>query len=123
VATGVILFALATAALALLHQFTLISIAMLIGGVAWMTAMSTFNVCAQMAPPAWLRARALAYYLLVFQGAMAIGSGTWGAIAGRTSVRTSLLFAAAMTAAGVFAATRLPLASETLEDESVVIED
>ncbi len=123
VATGVTLFALATVALAVLHQFTLISIAMLIGGVAWMTTMSTFNVCAQIAPPAWLRARALAYYLLVFQGAMAIGSGTWGAIAGRTSVRTSLLFAAAMIAAGVFAATRLPLASALLEHESVVIED
>jgi len=88
-----------------------------------MTVMSTFNVCAQMAPPAWLRARALAYYLLVFQGSIAIGSGTWGAIAGRVGVRGSLLFAAAMIAAGVFAIGRLPLSPEILEEasESVVI--
>ncbi len=123
VATGAILFALATVALAVLQQFALIAIAMLIGGVAWMTVMSTFNVCAQMAPPAWLRARALAYYLLVFQGSMAIGSGTWGALAGRTTVRASLLFAAAMIAAGVFAALRLPLSERVAQEESVVIED
>jgi MFS family permease len=121
IATGVIVFASATAALALLHQFPLVAAAMLIGGVAWMTVMSTFNVSAQMVPPAWLRARALAYYLLVFQGSMAIGSGTWGAIAGRAGVRVSLLFAAAMTAAGVFAIGRLPLSPEIVEPESVVI--
>jgi MFS family permease len=115
--TGVIVFALATAALALLHSFALVGVAMLIGGVAWMTVMSTFNVCAQMAPPRWLRARALAYYLLVFQGAMAIGSGTWGAIAGRIGVRSSLLLAAAMTAGGVFTIGRLPLLFEIAEPE------
>jgi hypothetical protein len=57
---------------------------MLLGGVAWMTVMSTFNVCAQVEPPAWVRARALSYYLLVFQGALAVGSGAWGALADRS---------------------------------------
>jgi MFS family permease len=122
--TGVVVFAMATAALALLHQFLLVSLAMLIGGVAWMTVMSTFNVCAQMAPPRWLRARALAYYLLVFQGSMAIGSGVWGAIAGRIGVRSSLLLAAAMIAAGVFTIDRLPLLPEVLNpSESVFVEE
>lgn len=120
VGTGVIVFALGTGALALLHSFALVGLAMLITGVAWMTVMSTFNVSAQMAPPQWLRARALAYYLLVFQGAMAIGSGTWGAIAGRFGVRSSLLLAAAMTAAGVFTIGRLPLLPETTEEAQTV---
>ncbi len=120
IGAGVLIFAAATAALALIHQFVLISVAMLIGGVAWMTVMSTFNVCAQMAPPAWLRARALGYYLLVFQGSTAIGSGVWGALAGRVGVRASLLFAAAMVAAGVFAIARLPLSPEVIEEEETV---
>ena len=120
IGAGVLLFAAATAALALLHQFVLISAAMLIGGVAWMTVMSTFNVCAQMAPPAWLRARALGYYLLVFQGSTAIGSGVWGALAGRVGVRAALLFAAAMVAGGVFAIARLPLSPEVVEEEETV---
>src|SRR5262249_24811590 len=46
-ATGIIAFAGATAALALLHQFAMVALAILIGGVAWMTVMTTFNVCAQ----------------------------------------------------------------------------
>jgi predicted MFS family arabinose efflux permease len=120
IGAGVLLFAAATAALALLHQFVLISVAMLVGGVAWMTVMSTFNVCAQMAPPAWLRARALGYYLLVFQGSTAIGSGVWGALAGRVGVRAALLFAAAMVAGGVFAIARLPLSPEVVEEEETV---
>jgi len=37
----------------------------------------------QMATPAWVRARALAAYLLVFQGTMAVGSFAWGALAER----------------------------------------
>jgi MFS family permease len=122
VAVGVIIFGLATAALALLHNFVLLSVSMLIGGVAWMSVMSTFNVSAQMAPPQWLRARALGYYLLVFQGSMAIGSGCWGVIAGQFGVKSSLLIAAAMIAAGVFTIDRLPLTVEALERvESVTI--
>src|SRR5207249_1869460 len=58
VAVGVILFAAATAGLALLNQFAIVALAMLLGGAAWMTVMSSFNVCAQMAPPVWVRARA-----------------------------------------------------------------
>lgn len=122
VAVGVIAFGLATAALALLHSFVLLSMSMLIGGVAWMSVMSTFNVSAQMAPPQWLRARALAYYLLVFQGSMAIGSGCWGVIAGRWGVTSSLLIAAVMIAAGVFTIDRLPLIVEVAEPvESLTI--
>jgi len=116
IGTGVVIFAGATAALAMLHVYALVSLAMLVGGIAWMTVMSTFNVCAQMAPPVWLRARALGYYLLVFQGAMAIGSGCWGALAGRVGVRASLLAAAAMVGGGVFAIGRLPLSPVVMEE-------
>ncbi len=121
IATGVVVFALATAALALIHNFALLGASMLVGGIAWMTVMSTFNVHAQTAPPVWLRARALAYYLLVFQGSMAIGSGIWGVIAGRFGVRGSLLFAAAMIAAGVFTIEKLPLTEEEVDESEAVI--
>src|SRR5262249_28087623 len=70
VAVGAVAFAAATMALALIPSFGLVAFAMLIGGVAWMTVMTTFNVCAQTAPPVALRARALAVYILVFQGGL-----------------------------------------------------
>jgi len=119
VASGAVVFALATAALATIHHFGPVALAMLAGGVAWMTVMTTFNVSAQMAPPAWMRARALAVYILVFQGSLAAGSGTWGAIAGRVGVPISLLIAAATLVAGLATGARLPL-SPKVEDHQYV---
>ena len=120
IAVGVMMFGAATAALALLNSFTLLSLAMLAGGVAWMTVMSTFNVCAQIAPPPGIRARALAVYILVFQGAMAVGSGGWGVIAGRVGVRASLLIAAVIVAGGIATETLLPLSPKIVEDPEYV---
>jgi hypothetical protein len=84
---------------------------MVLGGVAWITAMSSFNVCAQTTPPQWMRARALAFYLLVFQGSLAVGSGVWGEIARRVGVRTSLFLAAAAMLAGLAAGWRMKLST------------
>jgi hypothetical protein len=111
VSGGVVLFAIATTGLALLKTLPLAAAAMLLGGVAWITVMSSFNVCAQTIPPQWMRARALAFYLLVFQGALAVGSGAWGEIARRSGVRVSLLAAAAAMIAGLAAGWRMKLSA------------
>lgn len=103
---GVALFAVATLGLALLKSFPVTAVAMILGGVAWLTAMSTFNVCAQTTPPQPMRARALAFYLLVFQGALAVGSTLWGEIARHTGVKASLVIAAAAMIAGIAAGWR-----------------
>jgi len=121
---GVLLFTVATVSLAILHQFALVAVAMLLGGIAWMTVMSSFNVCAQMAPPVWVRARALAVYLLVFQGAMAVGSGIWGAIAGRFGVRAAILGAAATLLAGLATGARMRLSPRVVKaPPDVVVAD
>lgn len=75
-------FSLATLALGYVHNIYLLVPLLFIGGVAWMSMMSSLNISAQSAAPNWVRARALGVYLLVFQGGMAAGSLTWGAIAG-----------------------------------------
>jgi MFS family permease len=115
VIAGVLLFAVATVALAVLRNLGLVALAMVLGGVAWMTVMSTFSVCAQIAPPLSMRARALALYLMVFQGALAVGSGIWGELAGRFGVRSALLVAAVTLVAGLAAGIRLPLSTRTME--------
>ncbi len=116
VATGVPLFAAATVALAMIHHFVPVALAMLAGGVAWMTVMTTFNVSAQMEPPSAMRARALAVYILVFQGSLAAGSGTWGVIADHIGVPGSLLIASATLIAGLAIAARLRLSPKLAED-------
>ena len=114
VAVGIGLFAIATIGLASLNTLALAAPAMVLGGVAWITVMSSFNVCAQTIPPQWMRARALAFYLLVFQGALAVGSGLWGEIARRVGVRASLTIAAAAMIAGLAAGWRMKLSTGSL---------
>jgi predicted MFS family arabinose efflux permease len=90
-----LLFASATAAPAYTGSFIVVCLTMLLGGVAWMASMSTFNVGAQVTVPGWVRARALALYGLMFQGGSAFGSALWGMVAERTSVPHALLWASA----------------------------
>ena len=94
VAAGTVLFALATIALAYVHSFALLALALVIGGIAWITVLSAFNISAQTATPAWVRARVLAIYLLVFTGGLAAGSALWGFVASRFGISNALLFSA-----------------------------
>jgi hypothetical protein len=71
---------------------------------------STLSTAAQTSLPAWVRARALAVYLLVFQGAMAVGSVIWGEIASRLGLRTTLAIASVTLLAAAAATSRMKLA-------------
>jgi MFS family permease len=93
VTSSVVLFGLVNIALAYLTSFAAVALMMLAGGVAWMSVNSNLNTSAQTSLPAWVRARALGVYLLVFQGAMAVGSLIWGEVADRFGLRTTLLIA------------------------------
>src|SRR6266566_89928 len=74
VAAAVLVFAAATFTLAWARAFALVFCAMLAAGIAWMSVLSSFNVAVQTVTPGWVRARALAVYLLVFMSGMAGGS-------------------------------------------------
>ena len=54
-----------------------------LGGAAWTTSNQNFQIAVQMSAPGWVRARAIAAYLITFQGGLAVGSAIWGAVAGR----------------------------------------
>ena len=105
-----VVFAVATAALAYVQNVFLVGAAMVAGGIAWIALMSSFNAAAQTAAPEWVRARALAVYLIVFQGGMAVGSILWGALATRMGIRAALLFAVFGLIAGLMLITRYRLA-------------
>ena len=90
-----LLFAGLLLLLAVLRSFAAIGVALLIGGAAWLAMLSSLNMSAQAAVPAWVRGRALAVYLLVFFGGMAGSSTLWGLLASSTGVPTALVVAAA----------------------------
>jgi hypothetical protein len=71
--------------------------------------MSSFNIIVQAIVPAWVRARVLAIYLLVFFGGMALGSAFWGAVATRLGISRALGCAAAALVAGLVTAYFFPL--------------
>ncbi|WP_159591037.1 MFS transporter [Chelativorans xinjiangense] len=110
-----LLFAGATLTLALVSDAWIAGAVMLIAGFAWIGMLTSLNVAAQMASPGWVKARALAVYLLVFQGGMTGGSVLWGSIAARTGVGTALTVAAVGQAVALILAHywRLPKDSTT----------
>lgn len=56
-------------------------LASLIAGASWVSVLATLNLSAQMALPDWVRGRGLAIYIMVFFGAMSVGSALWGQLA------------------------------------------
>ncbi len=109
VAVGTSIFAASVMGLAFLRDYPLLVISMGTGGVGWMFMMASMNVAAQTSSPAWVRARALATYILLFQGGLAVGSAFWGAVAEHTGIAQSLVLAALGLAATLAARLRWPL--------------
>jgi MFS family permease len=89
-------FAVATAVLALVPIFAVVFLALVVGGASWLLSLSTLNASMQLNLPAWVRARGLSVYQLIFMGGQALGSVVWGVLAGATSSSTSLLVSAAL---------------------------
>jgi len=86
--------ALGALALAESHVVALVIAALAVAGVGWILVLATLNSTYQAMLPGWVKARALAYYLIVFQGGLAIGSAALGGLAGAVGVETVLLIAA-----------------------------
>lgn len=63
-------------------------------GFAWVGSMINFNVAVQTAVPGWVRGRALAIYLLVVQGVLALDGILWGYLAGVVGTSECFLIAA-----------------------------
>lgn len=120
VASATLVYAATTVALALLHLVSVLLVALLVGGMAWITLTSSFSISTQLAIPGWVQARALGLYLLVFQGGTALGSVVWGVVADRFGVSLALLCAAVGLVVGLTTTLRGRLqASEGLETTQV----
>ncbi|MDA8017395.1 MAG: MFS transporter [Thermoanaerobaculia bacterium] len=80
--------------------------AAVLGGGGWLTVLSGYNVAAQSAVPAWVRARALSIYMLVFFGSLSLGSALWGTVAEQLGSFVALLGASAALLLGLFSGKR-----------------
>jgi len=71
--------------------------ALFVAGIGWMCVATSNLVAIQSAVPPWIRARSVAIYMLIFQGALAIGGAGWGAVASHLGTRQALMLAAVFT--------------------------
>jgi transmembrane secretion effector len=104
-----IVFAGVAFGLAFIRDFWSVCAIMAVGGIGWVTVVSSLKVSTQRVSPAWVRARTLALYLLVFEGAMALGSAAWGALAGYIGIPMTLAAAAVGLLLGLLAMFRFRL--------------
>ncbi|HEY0334939.1 MAG TPA: MFS transporter [Stenotrophomonas sp.] len=91
------------AGLAQIRQPWLLGAVLVINGLAWISVLTSLQIAAQTAVPAWVRARALSLYIVVFSLGMACGSLGWGALAQRSSISMALWVAAVGAVIGAFA--------------------
>ncbi len=92
-ATATVFFALSTLSLAFLQSVPLLLIALAVGGIGWMVAMSTFNVVVQMAAADGFKGRAVSVYYVALFGGIALGSWIWGHVAERAGIKAGLVAA------------------------------
>src|ERR1700674_4199675 len=90
VSAGIGIFGLTMIVAGSLRVLPLLGAVMLIGGAAWISFISLFNVQVLNQAPDWVRARVLAVSMRVSQGAVAAGSAAWGALAELSGVGSAL---------------------------------
>jgi MFS family permease len=111
--------AVATVVVATVNQVVVVGVALLPIGGAWIAVMSSLNSGMQLALPNWVRARGLAYYLVVFHGAQALGAIIWGVVADRSSATVALLIAAGVLAIGTLLGLRTPMPDTSKLDRTL----
>src|SRR5690242_21433447 len=87
----------------------------------WIAALVSMNAAIQLFLPAWVRARGLSVYQIVFFGAQAAGALLWGLIAGPLGLMVTFLLAAAVMVAGVVTIRLWPLFDTSGIDRSLAV--
>lgn len=110
-AVATVVFAAGLFALAFVRNKYLLFPVLLLSGLAWLTALTGFNVAAQTALPDWVRARGLSVYLLALFGASSAGAMIFGGMGNAFGLPSALSVAAAAMLLGMAGMRRFRLGS------------
>lgn len=81
VALGSGAYAVVLAGMAFATRFDVILVLMVVVGAAWVGVQSTWMIAAHSVVPPWIKARIIAFIMLMFQGSQAVGAIMWGVLA------------------------------------------
>jgi MFS family permease len=109
VTAACVLSGVALILLGLSTHWSLALVAMLMFGAAWLGAASNLQAAAQLASPAWVRARAIGIYQLATFGALALGTALGGIAGDRLGIPLALGLFGLAGAITAIAVRRLPI--------------
>lgn len=115
---GVLLQAAMTVVLGLSVHLWISLAAMAIGGMAWISVLSSLSAAGQLALPTWVRARGLSVIIATYMGGMAAGSAFWGRMVELLNLQQAFLLAAAGGMLGLIATRHLVISGHDDEDLS-----
>lgn len=96
-ASGTAMFIGTIFTIALNSRYTICFASLLSGGIGWIFVISAYNSGVLLTCPHWVRARAVAIYLLVFQGSFALGTLFWGLVANSLGMKSALLLGGSLS--------------------------
>jgi len=111
-----LIFAGTMCALPFIHNFSLACITLFFAGLVWIMVNASLNAGVLTSVPAWVRARAIAVFLLTFQGCLAGGSLLWGSFAAYTSMPIAILTASALLVVGTICSAPFKVVSSETND-------
>ncbi len=101
-----VLFGLTLVVLGVTHVVAVALVAVGLGGLAWISVLSSLNTAVQTLSPEWVRARTLSVYMLFFLGGMALSSLGWGVVADHLGTPTTFVVAGVGLIVGLVGAVR-----------------
>ncbi|WP_231930478.1 MFS transporter [Friedmanniella luteola] len=111
-------FAVAFAGVAVTSSIWVALPLLVVCGFCWTATVATVISELQLFLPGWVRARAIAIYLMVFLGTQAVAAPVWGLVTQYTSLRTALLAAAVLLVVSVLLGLVLRVPESEGEDRS-----
>jgi len=121
VAVSQAVFALCVVVVGLGRNTPLVAIAMLVAGLFWIVVAVNHNVSIQLCSPDWVRGRTISFYLLTFQGSLALGSWIAGWVADRAGIGTSVILCGITCGMGILLIPWFPLKRSEAETPSATL--
>ncbi|WP_353227354.1 MFS transporter [Novosphingobium sp.] len=104
------------------HSIWITGLAMFVMGAAWMVLVTIVTIGVQLLVPRWVAGRALAGYQSAIMGGLALGSWSWGQIAGVIGIAETMTVSGIAVILAVLLGRWLPMPSESTVEQGNELE-